>query len=151
MADLKYLDYCLSEGLRRYAPATVVGRSVKADTELCGLVVPAGTSLHVNIHAVQMDPKVWPNPTQFDPSRWENEDEHHPYGLIAFGAGTRVCPGKRIYKKLAKTMIGAILKRYSASAKYTGNENDGVDLDTFLPNRFVAWDTEGIHVTFTKR
>jgi len=61
--DLKYLDCCIQEGLRRYAPATVVGRSTKNDVELCGITVPKGTSLHVNIHAVQMDPKIWPNPT----------------------------------------------------------------------------------------
>lgn len=93
-----------------------------------------------------MDPKIWPNPTKYDPSRFEvaeGEDlDHHPYGLISFGAGTRVCPGKRIYKRLAKTILGAILKRYKAKAQYCSS--NGVDLDTFLPNRFVSWDTSGI-------
>lgn len=29
LPDLEYLDCCIKEGLRRYAPATIVGRSVK--------------------------------------------------------------------------------------------------------------------------
>jgi len=95
--DLVYLDCCIKEGLRRYAPATVVGRSVKENIELCGYEVPAGSSLHVNIHSVHMDPKVWPNPTKFDPTRHAKGNDNHEYGYIAFGAGTRGCPGKRQY------------------------------------------------------
>lgn len=59
--------------------------------------------MHVNIHAVQMDSKLWPEPEKFDPSRFELDEDgdskidHHPYGLIAFGSGTRVCPGKKAY------------------------------------------------------
>ena len=114
--DLKYIECCILEGLRRHAPATVVGRVVKRDTNLLGYKIPEGSSLHVNVHAVQMDPKIWANPEIFDPLRWELDDEGeykhdiHPNGLIAFGLGTRVCPGKRAYYKMSKAIIGTILK-----------------------------------------
>lgn len=98
-----------------------------------------------------MDPKIWPNPEKFDPNRHEKGNDNHEYGYIAFGAGPRGCPGKRAYYNLAKGMLGFILKRYTATASYKGNENDGKDLDTYLPNRFVAWDTKGINMTFTRR
>jgi len=91
-----------------------------------------------------MDPNVWPKPQEFDPNRHEKGNDNHEYGYIAFGMGSRGCPGRKAYYTLAKAMLGSILKRYSATAKYRGNENGGTDLDTFLPNRFVAWDTEGI-------
>lgn len=151
LPELEYLDCCIKEGLRRYAPATVVGRSVKEPVTLCGYQIPAGASLHVNIHAVQMDPRIWPNPEKFDPTRHEKGNDNHEYGYIAFGAGSRGCPGKRAYYMLAKALLGSILKRYKAEATYRGNENNGVDLDTFLPNRFVAWDTNGIKIKFTRR
>jgi cytochrome P450 len=98
-----------------------------------------------------MDPSIWPEPEKFDPTRHEKGNDNHEYGYIAFGAGPRGCPGKRAYYNLAKALLGFILKRYTATAAYRGNENNGVDLDTFLPNRFVAWDTDGINITFTRR
>lgn len=104
-----------------------------------------------------MDPKIWANPELFDPLRWELDDEGeykhdiHPNGLIAFGLGTRVCPGKRAYYKMSKAIIGTILKEFTPSSKYKGNETKGLDLDTFLPNRFVAWDTNGMEFNFTRK
>lgn len=89
------MECCVNEGLRRNAPATVIGRVVKKDTKLCGYDIPKDSNLHVNIHAVHMDPKIWPEPEKFDPLRFElDEDgdakiEHHPNGMIAFGAGLR--------------------------------------------------------------
>jgi cytochrome P450 len=111
--------------------------------------------LHVNVHAVHMDPKVWPEPEKFDPLRFELDEDgdpkvdQHPSGLVAFGLGTRGCPGRRAYIKMAKAIIAPILKKYVPSASYKGNETKGVDMDTFLPNRFVAWDTNGINFKFT--
>lgn len=66
---------CIMEGLRRYAPATVVGRVVKNDATLCGYNIPKESSLHVNVHAVHMDPKVWAEPTRFDPMRFELDED----------------------------------------------------------------------------
>ena len=113
--------------------------------------------MQVNVHAVHMDPKVWPEPEKFDPLRFELDDDgdfkikQHSFGLITFGSGVRVCPGKRVYFKIAKSIIAPLLRSYEPSAKYKGNEQGGKDLDTFLPHRFVAWDTAGIHMKFTKR
>ena len=75
LGKLSYLECCVMEGLRRYAPATVVGRVVKRDTTLCGYKLSEGASLHVNAHAVHMDPKVWPNPMKFDPLRFELDED----------------------------------------------------------------------------
>ena len=104
-----------------------------------------------------MDAKVWPNPQKYDPLRFELDEDGdfvndvHPNGLVAFGLGTRVCPGKRAYMKMSKTIIGTILKKYTPSTQYKGNETNGVDLDSFLPNRFVAWDTNGMKFKFAQR
>jgi hypothetical protein len=49
LGNLPYLEQCIMEGLRRYAPATVVGRLVNEDTELLGYKVEKGTQLQVSM------------------------------------------------------------------------------------------------------
>ena len=100
----------------------------------------------MNIHAVQMDPKVWADPEIYDPSRWEEDAPKHKYGMIAFGLGSRSCPGKAAYIRMAKAMLSCILKKFDVSTPTTLE-----DMDAFLPNRFVGWNTSGIHFTFQRR
>lgn len=132
---LHYLDSCVNEGLRRYAPATIVGRRCIKDTEICGVPIPKDTSVQVSVHAAHMNPAVWDEPEKFDPSRFARGKKVPPGGLVAFGLGGRSCPGKRAYMKMAKVMLACMLQKYVVS-EVPGEEND---LDSFLPNRFVAW------------
>ena len=99
---LHYLDSCVNEGLRRYAPATIVGRRCIKDTEICGVPIPKDTSVQVSVHAAHMNPAVWDEPEKFDPSRFARGKKVPPGGLVAFGLGGRSCPGKRAYMKMAK-------------------------------------------------
>lgn len=155
LEKLKYVECCVMEGLRRFAPATVVGRCTMVDTELCGYKVPKGTSVQVSIHAVHMNPKVWPQPEKFDPLRFDTKAcaAGHPTActgdvrknMIAFGLGTRACPGKAQYIRMCKAIIGGIIRRCTVEVP------DKVDLDSFLPNRFVAWDVKGINLTLKSR
>lgn len=144
--NLPYLEQCIMEGMRRYAPATIVGRLVAEDTEVCGVKLLKGTQLQVNIHAIQMDPKVWPDPEIFDPSRFEKDAPRHKYGMIAFGLGSRSCPGKAAYIRMAKAMLASILRKYDVA---TQSSQD--DMDAYLPNRFVGWNTSGIFFNFERR
>jgi len=146
LSNLPYLEQCILEGLRRYAPATVVGRLVGEDTELLGQPLLKGTQLQVSIHAVQMDPKIWSDPEIYDPSRFEEDADKHKFGLIAFGAGSRSCPGKAAYIRMTKAMIATIISKYDVA---TQSSQD--DMDAFLPNRWVGWNTSGIHFTFQER
>ncbi len=42
----------------------------------------------------------FPNAKQFIPERWIKDDpqesHHHPYALLPFGFGTRMCIGRRV-------------------------------------------------------
>ena len=38
----------------------------------------------------------FPKSTKFDPGRWlSNENHIHPYSVLPFGHGARMCPGRR--------------------------------------------------------
>jgi len=59
-------------------------------------LVPARTTLILNIYGVHRDSNFWPNPEIFDPDRFlpERIENRHPYSYIPFSAGPRICLGK---------------------------------------------------------
>jgi len=61
-------------------------------------LVPAGTTLILNIYGVHRDCNFWQNPEVFDPDRFLSEriQNRHPYAYIPFSAGPRICLGKFI-------------------------------------------------------
>jgi len=140
--SLDYLDACIMEGLRRYAPATIVGRRVVKETKVCNITIPEGSSLQVSVHAAHMNPAVWDSPEEFNPERFAKGKAIPKGGFVAFGLGGRACPGKRAYMKMAKAILACMLKKYIVAEDPTTKNN----LDSFMPNRFVAWPSEG-HVT----
>mmetsp|Transcript_14161 Transcript_14161/g.29100 ORF Transcript_14161/g.29100 Transcript_14161/m.29100 type:complete len:368 (+) Transcript_14161:621-1724(+) len=140
--SLNYLESCIMEGLRRYAPATIVGRRVIKETKLCNVTIPEGSNLQVSVHAVHMNPAVWDRPENFDPERFCKGKAVPKGGFVAFGLGGRACPGKRAYMRMAKVILASMLKKYVVAEDETIKNN----LDSFMPNRFVAWPSEG-HIT----
>lgn len=56
-----------------------------------GFDVPRHAMLVVNAWAIQRDPEVWKDPTEFKPERYERwvelDEGSDGYKLIAFGAG----------------------------------------------------------------
>ncbi|XP_067133086.1 cytochrome P450 4C1-like [Centruroides vittatus] len=56
-------------------------------------ILPANSSLTVNIYGIYHNPTVFENPEVFDPDRFlpENCQNHHPFAFIPFYAGPRDC------------------------------------------------------------
>eukprot|EP00286_Rhodomonas_abbreviata_P000436 CAMPEP_0181290750 /NCGR_PEP_ID=MMETSP1101-20121128/1581_1 /TAXON_ID=46948 /ORGANISM="Rhodomonas abbreviata, Strain Caron Lab Isolate" /LENGTH=468 /DNA_ID=CAMNT_0023395057 /DNA_START=486 /DNA_END=1888 /DNA_ORIENTATION=- len=116
LAQLPLVKACVLEGLRLFAPATLVKRQALRDTIVDGhLAVPKGTVVELCITAIHQDPKQYARPLSFDPLR---------LGLTAapilgrercfmpFSAGPRGCPGRPLALTLMRIALVAIVRRF---------------------------------------
>ncbi|KMQ91109.1 cytochrome p450 4c1 [Lasius niger] len=114
LQNLPYLDRCLKEALRLYPSVFLISRKAAEDVKLQSYVVPAGTTLHLNIYGVHRDPNFWPNPEVFDPDRFlpERIQNRHPYSYLPFSAGPRNCIGQRFGMLELKAMVAPLVHNF---------------------------------------
>lgn len=106
VANLPYLRAVVNETLRLHPPGPLLSwaRLSTSDVQLSnGMVVPANTTVMVNMWAITHDPNIWEEPLVFKPERFlksEGGADMDVRGgdlrLAPFGAGRRVCPGKTL-------------------------------------------------------
>lgn len=110
---LEYTGQVLSEGMRLYPPAHTVLREAGRDTTLAGYDVPKGSHVVVSIFHAQRDARWHPDPLEFRPERFgaDSASSMVPGSYVPFGAGTRVCIGKR-FAVMEATLILATLAQH---------------------------------------
>ncbi len=93
---MRTLGYAIDEAGRLHPPIGNGPRGVVKDFTFGGYHVPAGTRVRYSIAAGHWLPHVFADPGRFDPDRFRpprEEDRRHPYALIPFGGGPRICIG----------------------------------------------------------
>jgi cytochrome P450 len=108
------LEMALDETLRLYPPAWIGPRRAVGEFEFGGHHVPAGAYVNYCSWASHRLPDVWPEPLAFRPERFARERKVElPRGAyVPFGAGSRICIGKRFGQTEVKTVAGLILERF---------------------------------------
>lgn len=93
---LTYTRMVLSEFLRLYPPAWVLGRRSLVDYEVGGYNFPAGSVVLVSQYLMHHDPRFFPDPWRFDPDRWGRHAEpaRPRFAYFPFGGGPRQCIGE---------------------------------------------------------
>ncbi|KAG0452789.1 hypothetical protein HPP92_025453 [Vanilla planifolia] len=104
---MEYLSKVIDETLRLVNISLVSFRQATTDVNINGYVIPKGWKVQAWYRAVHMDPEVYPNPEEFNPSRWDNLVPKAGT-FLAFGAGSRLCPGN----DLAKLEISVFLHHF---------------------------------------
>ncbi len=97
LGDLPYTRRVLSEAMRLYPPAWVVGRRAIVDCEVGSHAVPSGALVFVSQWVTHRDPRFFVDPERFDPERWTQEAAaaRPKFSYYPFGAGPRVCIGEQ--------------------------------------------------------
>ena len=95
----------IEEALRLESPASGIWRIARADTELGGVKIPRGSSLHLRLAAGNRDRRQFDCPMELDLGR-KNAKTH-----LAFGYGHHVCIGSLLARKELDIGLRALLAR----------------------------------------
>lgn len=111
--ELPYLDMVIDEVLRLYPPAWVGPRRSVSEFEFAGQHVPSGTHINYCSWATHRLPEVFSEPDVFDPEHFSPERRAAipRGGYVPFGAGSRICIGKRFGLTEIKQVAAIVLQR----------------------------------------
>uniref|UniRef100_A0A5B7BVS7 Isoflavone 2'-hydroxylase-like n=1 Tax=Davidia involucrata TaxID=16924 RepID=A0A5B7BVS7_DAVIN len=108
-AKLPYLQGIIQETLRMYpADPLLVPHESSSECMVGGFRIPGGTMLLVNMWAIQNDPKLWEEPTEFKPERFQGERDG--FMLMPFGYGRRGCPGEGLAMRVVGLALGTLIQ-----------------------------------------
>eukprot|EP00928_Gymnodinium_smaydae_P045303 TRINITY_DN3021_c0_g1_i4.p1 TRINITY_DN3021_c0_g1~~TRINITY_DN3021_c0_g1_i4.p1 ORF type:complete len:530 (-),score=125.83 TRINITY_DN3021_c0_g1_i4:514-2103(-) len=154
---LPYTKSVVLEGLRLFAPATLVKRQALADVDVDGVGrVPKGTVVELCVTAVHADPKQYPEPMVFKPER-----EGPVVGAILgkercflpFSGGPRGCPGRYLAVTMLHVAMASILQRYEIASVPTAAEFStatGVADEAERVRKFALWPKDGLPIMLRK-
>jgi cytochrome P450 len=99
MADLEKLVFTrqvLTESMRLYPPAWIIGRRALVDYRLGDFGIPRGATLLMSQYVVHRDARWFEAPARFRPSRWAEAPpaDRPKYAYFPFGGGPRRCIGE---------------------------------------------------------
>jgi cytochrome P450 len=112
--NLPYTGMVLSEAMRMYPPAYVLGRMALEDVRIRGFDVPAGSTILMSPYVVHHDPRWYPEPFRFDPGRWTDEEasKRPRTAYVPFGGGQRLCIGEGFAWMESKLLLATIAQRW---------------------------------------
>jgi cytochrome P450 len=104
----------LSESMRLYPPAWIIGRQVVNDVEIGGYRLPAGATVLVSPWVMHHDVRYFPEPGRFDLERWTPEAQaaRPKFAYFPFGGGPRVCIGESFAWIEGVLLLAAIAQRW---------------------------------------
>jgi cytochrome P450 len=156
--QLKQVEASVMEGLRFFAPATLVQRQAIVDTTLGSFQIPAGTVVGMCVSAIHRDAKNFANPWTFDP---RGRGKLNPFMVkdtnpfMTFSGGQRGCPGRHLGIMMLRLALGKIVQRFELTAQWrrpddhltgaaAGSGGGGIP-------KFVEWQVGGIPVQLIRR
>jgi cytochrome P450 family 6 len=99
LSQLKFLDCCILETLRKYPPAPFLIRECTKAYTLPGenITIPLGTPLIISTFGLHRDSDIYEKPNEFYPARFLTAKAEKPRGAYyPFGEGPRICIGMRM-------------------------------------------------------
>jgi cytochrome P450 len=130
---------CIQEGMRVFAPATLVTRVAVQDTFLDDVHIPKGTVVGVCTHSVHANEKVWVDARRFNPMR-KDLDYETSEGYVAFSGGPRGCPGKHVAMAICKVALPLIVSKFNLVCL----PNQQPSKNCKKVPKFVEWNVDGI-------
>jgi cytochrome P450 len=113
-AGLPYTRAVITEAIRLYPPAWIIGRTVTADLDLGGWHLPPGSIAAASPFLLHRDSRWYPDPERFDPGRWLGDHTATPrHAYLPFGTGPRACIGEQFAWSEAVTILATLAQSWT--------------------------------------
>ncbi|XP_069161926.1 probable cytochrome P450 49a1 isoform X2 [Procambarus clarkii] len=145
LARLSYLKAVIKESMRVIPTTIGMSRNLDNDIVLSGYLIPKGWMVLVNAMLMGWDESLFPRAKEFIPERWLRNrplGPINPYTVLQFGAGTRMCIGRRIAEQEMYTFLARAMQRFTVDYKHE---------DLEVVNRVVFAPKKPLRFTFTER
>lgn len=153
LPELKYLEKCIDETLRKYPPAPFLIRECTKKYKVSGtcLTIPKKTPIIISTFGLHRDPYIYEDPLNFNPERFSDSStgQGNAKGLfyLPFGDGPRICIGMRMGKLTSR--IGLLLLLSKFNFNFIGSPPQG-EL-SFTPKQFVLTLKDDINLRVSLR
>jgi cytochrome P450 len=96
LASLAYVERVVTESMRLYPPAWIIGRRAINEYPIGDYIAPARSILVMSPYIMQRDPRFYADPERFNPDRWTTEFRAAlpKFAYFPFGGGPRQCIGE---------------------------------------------------------
>jgi cytochrome P450 len=96
LPKLAFVEQVITESMRLYPPAWIIGRRAIADYTADNYVIPARSVVVISPYLIHHDERFFPEPDRFLPDRWTPEFKASlpPFAYLPFGGGARRCIGE---------------------------------------------------------
>jgi cytochrome P450 len=111
---LPYVERVVTEAMRLYPPAWIIGRRAIDDYPLDGYVAPARSILVMSPYVVHRDARFYAEPERFNPDRWTPEFRAAlpKFAYFPFGGGPRQCIGESFAWMELVLVVATIAQQY---------------------------------------
>ncbi|KAH8261078.1 hypothetical protein KR044_003102 [Drosophila immigrans] len=113
--DLKFLDLCIMETVRKYPGLPFLNRECTQDYAVPDgdYTIKKGTPILISLHGIHRDASYFPNPTDYDPHRFDADNMNYDQtAYMPFGEGPRHCIAFRMGKVNSKVAVAKILANF---------------------------------------
>ncbi|XP_044261783.1 ecdysone 20-monooxygenase [Tribolium madens] len=112
-----YSKACVTETFRLLPTANALGRILEEEMELGGYRLNAGTVVVCHFGIACRDERNFTDAQKFKPERWLDEDKvqtatNSQFLLTPFGAGRRICPGKRFIEQILPMLLESTVNMF---------------------------------------
>lgn len=112
-AQLPYMRAVISETMRMYPPAWVIGRVLLKDFQFGEYTIPKDAEVWMSQYIMHRDPRYFSDPDVFIPERWlDAAFQPSRFVYFPFSAGPRNCIGEQFAWLEATLVLATLVGRY---------------------------------------
>ncbi|XP_055592317.1 cytochrome P450 6d3-like [Uranotaenia lowii] len=145
--EMKFLDKCVKETLRKYPGLPILNRECTEDYQVpdSDIVIRKGTQVIIPLEAYGLDEQYFSEPHRYNPDRFdEATKEYDEKAYYPFGEGPRNCIGIRMGVNVSKVGLILLLSEFNFEATIGPKINYSASSVTLVPK-------DGIPMKITRR